>query len=408
MAVMQLGSTVQGRKAALKILHPCGERMTEAAKYPDGAFTSSVVMERRDEFEIDNKITAGGTPDWNCVIVDLPLLKATQVAIQWLITTDPTEAELVNVLQIVLSQSNTSGPFLYPDWGPVTVNSKSFAATILISSTLSRNLASINPTLLDADGYFREVRRTYLGSTIDYDAPSLTDQGRVIAGQWAPDIVLDNVLVLDGSSNEPAWRIDPPPMTSSAIVQSDLQVYQARSKFGLYMPVRIFSPTIEPTPATAQELSVIVNSSLGIPAFRPADITAAGLLTDLALKGWNSATSLWLNISHDTVLRLKRKEGIELVPAGDSVYSPFSTPALPDDLKARAIMREYSRMEPHGFPADYNELGGLFADIVDGIGGALQSLGFGSGFNDFVGGIQKGFRTVVANPVSDALIDALV
>jgi hypothetical protein len=78
---------------------------------------------------------------------------------------------------------------------------------------------------------------------------------------------------------------------------------------------------------------------------------------------------------HTSSLRIKRNEGIELVASATSVYSPFSTPALANDIRAMQMVQEYSRREPHGYYADYNELGTLLQKILGGVGNAVQSLG---------------------------------
>lgn len=192
-----------------------------------------------------------------------------------------------------------------------------------------------------------------------------------MSGQWKPDVTLALAKSSDGTTYLNVYNMQVPAAVDNQIVQTDELTYQGEAKCGLYVPLRPAGMDIEFT--AAQEWRVV---NPQVPS-DPTDDPAADLDTskDLWLRGWLVSTSFWSGMAAAASLRIKRKEGLELVSSPVGPFAPFATPALPNDLRAMQVIQEFCRTQPHAFTADHNELGTLLRKIVAGVGDALESLG---------------------------------
>jgi hypothetical protein len=338
-------------------------------KIPDGAVSTSVVMERRDEFNFGFQGSAT-TGNWNCVIVTNPLLAKTQTAIQWSSLDSPTED---NIWTAYADGIEAPAPAVYPAWTAYTIGGIIMYVSTLSSTTLSPIVIG-DQTGNSLTQLVKNVRRTYLGTTTELNAPTLSDQGRVTSGQWNPDIALETKEIKTGT---PAvltdvfdyYVIQVPALTTSSVVQSDEFSREALAKDGSYAPLRPCAPTFELTASTE---------------FRRCDVNYAGEgdgvvdgteFRDLFLRGWSIQVELWMGLSLQGDLRLKRREGLEIVPAPDSTYGPFATPALPNDTRAKQVLEEFCRTQPHSYVADYNDFGEMIPNLLGGIADVIGGLG---------------------------------
>jgi len=388
MALNSLGQTIGGRQAVIKILHPCMEKDNCVVKVPDGAASTSVVMERRDEYEVSaapSAVTAEA--NWNCIVASPPFLIGSTVIIRWLATATVAGGEMENVWY--LAMTNMGNPAsMFPNFASVTGGTSTtvFQYTILGASVLTPNIAYQDESGLSQ--YVKQIRRTYMGITTDLNASDLYNQGRVVSGQWSPDvsITLDYTNTSPGTPPVvdvyPAYESQTPPLTVENIVQSDEFSREAEAKTGSYMPIRPSAPSWEFTSST--EWRLIITSAPGFPTPGIAD----GMAKDLWLRGWCVGVEYWAGIDYRSTLRIKRHEGLELVPSSGSPYSPFATPALPDDILAKQIINEFCRKEPHAFPADYNEKDFMLGNIISGIADALEGLGIPI-VSPLIGGVRK-------------------
>jgi hypothetical protein len=167
------------------------------------------------------------------------------------------------------------------------------------------------------------------------------------------------------------YAMQSPATSTSSIVSSDEFVRQAEAKSGAYLPLRPCAPQWDFS--AVEETRAVAVVWPGHPVV-PNSFELTGSV-DLMLRGWSISTELFEGLDYRATLRIKRREGLEFVPAPLSLYSPFSTPALPEDLRAKQVLMEYCRTQPHAYPADYNELGTMLTDILDGVSSALGSLG---------------------------------
>jgi hypothetical protein len=365
---IQLGQTAGGRQAVLKMLHPCMEKCDTVTKVPDGAVSTSVVMERRDEFELSNQTTS--TTNWNCIVITNPLLSATQSVIQYDISQTPSELQLWQAYSECVSTVPSS--HAYPLWQTGDVGAFSYYYTNLVSTTLTPAIIA-DQTGAQLSALVKNIRRTYLGTTSELDASDLYNQGRLISGQWNPDLDMVTKEIKTGDVLTDVfdyYKMQAPAMTSASLVQSDEKCREAEAKTGSYMPLRPCAPTFELT-ASAQFRRVDIN----YPGAGDEPVDPATDAADLGLRGWSIAVELWLGIDVRANIRIKRREGLEIVPAPDSTYGPFATPALPCDLRAKQILEEFCRNQPHAYPADYNDLGEMIPNILGGIADVIGGLG---------------------------------
>ncbi|APG76932.1 putative capsid protein [Hubei permutotetra-like virus 6] len=371
-SVLQMGSTPSGRTAALKVLHPNMEACQMVVKFPDGAVSTSVSMERRDEFEIPPFPPTVSTDKWDCIVMHLPFLVGRQGVIKWNSTlTTPSEATLQRVVQVLLE--NIGSPDRqYPLWYAYTADGIPFLISILSSSVLTSGVAYSGVSGLSL--YAKSIRRTCLGVTTDLDASDLYNNGRVVSGQWTPDVTTarhDTTDIVTGfvMHTFDIYQMQVPAVTTSSIVSSDEFSRQAEAKTGSYMPLRTCSSTINMTPVQQWR-----NLAIELPGVDADTITSSNC-NDLFLQGWSIGVEYWSGLSNQANLRMKVREDLEIVPSPDSPYSPFATPAYPDDVRARAVIQEFSRKQPHAYPASYNENNILLKKLISAVGEVVEDLG---------------------------------
>jgi hypothetical protein len=320
-------------------------------------------MERRDEFQIT---AFNSTDDWHVLFVEMPVLSASIIVLKWKATsTQPSRADLENALKHMMQINGTSTP-QYPSVSTFTYT-VDFIGQILTCSAISNGTYGSASQL---ETLARTVRRTYCGCTYGLDASTLYNQGRVIAGQWSPDVVRQAEMTIDSTPVEVnVYEMQLPAMVTANIVQSDSLCYQQEAKNGVYTVNRMCESAIINTPAV--DLARFYGKTPGV-AF-------GGLVADtnydVWLKGWCVGVVLFLNLNSNAQIRIKRKEGLEFIPAPNSTLSPFATPGLPEDSRALSMIREFGRTEPHGYPADYNESDNMLPHIIGTIGNAVANLG---------------------------------
>jgi hypothetical protein len=367
---MELGQTIPGRQAVLKMLHPCMEHCDTVVKIPDGAVSTSVVMERRDEFELSNQTPS--TTTYEMLIMHTPFLVGSGIAIQWASTVSPTVEQINYVAKRLIAGPGNAGA-TYPVWEALST-APDIWGTILASSTLSPAVAGdTDPNGIKLSALIKNIRRTFMGTTLELDASDLYNQGRIISGQWTPDVTLGTVATSaagDLTDVYDVYKFQLPAVSTSAIVQSDEFSRQAELKTGSYMPIRPCSPELNFT--SSEEWRQIQVDYAG------ADSGTFGrdpTFNDLWLKGWCVGVEYLTNIDVRSQIRIKRREGLELVPSPPSTYSPFATPALPDDVRAKQVLLEFCRKQPHAYPADYNDLGEMIPNILGGLADVVSDLG---------------------------------
>lgn len=385
----RLCHTKEGACDALKILHPNGEYDLEPCKIPDGVFGATTNFEHRDEYQILPPVT-GSSADrsWSCLIIHLPFSTFRDLVIRWYSNISLSEQDLWYIVATLLRSSDVN---LYPDFGALedctaikiaspSVPGESITAAQAEAVELSYLLPSVGGLGVDTTGdpfQFRSIRRTALGYTTDLDASSLYNEGRVVSGQWSPNVTLGTVNTRDATSGNltaesDVYLFELPAITEPTIVQSDLLRREAEAKYGSYMPIRLCAPEVSFTSSAENR---------AIASFAPdRGPTTSGFTKytdprngDLWMRGWAVGVEFWKNLNPKSQLRMKVTEDVEVVPAPKSVYSLFATEGHPKDDAAMTIVRDFSRKQPHAYDADFNRLNKMLGNILRFVGNTLGS-----------------------------------
>lgn len=391
-----MGSTYSGGCAALKVLHPCGEYDLDAVKIPDGAVSTSVVLERRDEYEIRTSSVINDDPSWTCLVIHQPFLIHRDLVLRWPSRVTPTDMQLYNMIAAInkenIYDSDATPPTagVYPNFrfgSTLTGIPAADPYTVIEYSVLTSS--TFTPALLQGrdvhSSLYKDVRRTAAGYTTDLDASELYNQGRVVSGQWTPSVtkgIVDQV----GSAASPTEGADPvsvvvnafdtwdylaPAVSSSNIVSSDMFRRQAEAKYGSYMPIRLCSADVcFQSASSLRQINTLPPGGNAVTT-----VSAQYNADDIHLCGWSVGVELWLNLDPHAELRMKVVEDLELDPAPTSTFSPFMSPGYPRDDRALTVMREFARISPHAYDADFNRLNKMFTNLINGLGGVLSGLG---------------------------------
>jgi len=261
----------------------------------------------------------------------------------------------------------------YPTIGTISIGLVSIQYSILASSQLTPAITGLAEyTTFDL---FGSVRRVAYGSTSEQAASDLYNQGRYIGIQMTPNITLSARTAATTDQSINAYEFLSPPNTTDSMVGADLRAHQADAKVGAYMPLRLSG---DPTLTSVTEYRDI--------EVRATDLSdqPANDAPDLWLRGWNVGVELWTGLATQSTIRIKIREYLELSPSADSVLAPMTTPGHCDDDTARSIIREFSRTEPHAYPADFNDLGKMLDNILSGVERVTNNLGWG-GISRFFG-----------------------
>lgn len=356
--------------------------MNIVPKVPDGALSDSVILERRDEFDIrmpsSDPFVKGGT--WNVLIVSLPVLKTPLIAIAY---TDAATATTVKLAwQFAINQfgdssevsaSNYRKETVYPSWFIDSQALPQVAVTICQMANLDQGKLADNMV-----NEFLTIRRTYMGTTMDFDANSLTNKGRLISGQIAADYSKREVDLKATDASKPTdpvigtqtiTYLSDIPYTETNLTQQDSKVRQAECVEGDYAPNRFWEPVF--LNSASKDATVFAVTD---PTFTDYSLTQGQENDNIPLYGWGYQISFWLSIQDTSSIRIKRREGLEMNTSAASDYSPFSTPAYPRDDRAQMMYREFCREQSHSFPAVYNSVGGMLKSIVSTVACVLENL----------------------------------
>lgn len=381
--IRQLGQTNLGSNWVIRALHPCGEGINIVPKIPDGALSDSVVFERRDEFDIRMPSVApfvkGGT--WSVMIISIPVVKTPLVAIAYTsaATPDNIKSAFINLLAntgdaSVSTNVNYDAAYQYPSWKYDATISANCAMTICTMANLDKGIESDDMT-----NTFITIRRTYMGTTMDFDANDLTNKGRLVSGQIAMDYSKRDLDIYDPTAKDknlapilltqPCLYISDLPYSETNLTQEDQKVRQAECKEGDYAPNRFWEPVF--LNSASKDACVL---QIADPGVADTKVQTIQQNLNIPLYGWGYQISFWLGIQDTSSIRVKRREGLEINTSPASAYSPFSTPAYPRDDRAQMVYREFCREQGHSFPSSFNSVGGMLKDIVCTISNVLQSL----------------------------------
>lgn len=359
----RLGDTVLGSSWVIKALHPCGEGVNVVPKIPDGSYDSSVVLERRSEYQLAIPSGISTVTSWDLIIVSTPFLCGNHIAIAYDSSITPTVDQLESCVYQAICISPTYSTGVYTSF--TTTNT--YYLKVLTSSVLDifQAGAVYSATGAIETTYFRAIRRTYHGMTATLDAPSLSNQGRIVSCQFPPSVSAQYQSVTTVAQE--AWISEPPALTFDGETQADLKAVQCEATMGAYIPSRMYE---RPAMSSNNEWY-----TMGVQKQNGSNTVGANSGSNVHLRGWGWSVAHFSGLSTAASVRLKVREGLELTVNSLSPYSPFLTPSYPDDTTAIRICRAYFKQQAHAYPASYNALNKMIPELVRNIGSVLSVLG---------------------------------
>lgn len=364
--VASLGNTKEGRAFVVKHLHPNGEGYVQPTRTPDGEYTNSVIMERRDDFTLSAP-DAVAEKEWDCIIVNTPFLRFPVWVIAYDSSLKPTDDDFGRCFQSNCYDFENQTEWYKMDGTSVEMYTKTVQMTLW-------DTAGGDGTTLHPNAYqqrFRSVRQTSCGLTADFIYNAVTSKGVVYAGQWDSNHTQEvGMYDPDGGANKlphPMIAFEMPPVNSSAMVQSDPLFYKAPATDGCYLPMR--AKSFEGTTSASYYKIAFKSGNTFLPL--PND-SLKGL--NYILVGAKFGVIHYAAIHGSSSISVKRQETLEFTTAAESDYSPFSEPAASKDDKALTVISEFSRNEKHAYPADFNKKDLMIGNILSGLGQALGKL----------------------------------
>jgi len=391
-----LGTTETGKGFVMKYAHPCSEEVPLVSGIPDHVSEAVTTPEFRTDTVVGPIGTTTGNDDIEFIVPpfpEYPILYRRYAASSppatryegWRYVTSPT----VNTRSTYRELPRIAGARPTETVVPLTIGVKT-------SSYVD---------------YYARSRGMYSGATFHLDAPALSDQGRVVAGQMAlPYDKQDSTLAhangwnADGTVNNDAQGVIPHinlaslPLTESTLVQTCLGAGVWEARDGIYMTMRYRDPVH--LFVSTNDSPVVLgigsnNSGVGTtsipdmmrftePGFSVLPPTGAiGTLVEYGLSpacvtNFNTGVVLFKGISGTANVQVKSVCGFEnLVVAGNAV-SPYQHASPSLDRLAIDRATEIAQQAPMVYPASYNDLSSILnviKDVVNTVGTPLRQIG---------------------------------
>jgi len=384
-----LGSTDQGREWSLLALHPCGEYVTTADGIPDESQANSVTPGYRGQSVIG----------WNANLFATP--------------PSPTGDFQYDVQLVVLPHSELDYVYRIGYQG-------TWSKWVFIhGATFQRNATSPRAVTLDDSG-MSAWRLMGRGLTVHLIAPTLADQGQLVAGQIKPVVIekhvdfnsqKDNAGTQTGEGDFFGWGYYVP-HSEMELVQQDPLAAQWDARKGCYIPMRFIQPvqlyadTITGTTQTGvvgDGSALGAQPSTGIWMLTAPSATIEGGGTDdvynptatwtentfldvmrASKMDWGvsrpgnqySAVSFFLGISNQATLQVKTRTYIQAEVVGvDSPAAPFTHKSPLLDRAALDIVTKVGQVQEHVFLAKDNDLGSILASVGKILPGIIAPIG---------------------------------
>lgn len=386
-----LGDTPAGQLWALKAAHPNGEEVTASAGIPDHTAVPVVTPEFRSSITITGDSLQTGNDD-----VDIVMLSCSELAFMY--------------------RRYTSGTVQKPEAGWVfvfypalEVQNNSFTATGLTSGekeTVQYWTTSLND--------YGRTRAMYNGITVHLDAPTLADQGRLVAAQlplemregtyqsgFAAKLAQDDIGETTALSS-PIQAYTLPqgfPYTESSLFQATPGAVVWEAREGVYIPLRFREPVHLFEADRIETLFSVVREDKTTAAIQG---TVFGNVPDAETRNLtvgvpnNMLSSIILirGIDKRANLQVKSRIGLESLVEGPTQVAPFQHASPILDKRAIDQVTRLSQASPQAYPACYNDFSailntikGVISGFVKPIAGALGDLGIPI-ISDVAGGIN--------------------
>jgi len=378
-----LGTSVEGKKWALRCLHPCDEQGGGTLGIPDTTNLPVSLPECRSQTVVGapHQITAGQTWDLVALIPDNP--------------------EIALVLYTKLSGQ-----------GWVTVRNNLNSATPTYSAPLI-----VNYSLFSAGGLSKDAtqwRTTHRGATFHLNASYIANQGMVYADNYPVDYVRVSADAAPGPPPVPALAaslVRVPLMDPNSMTQRSTRLYVNNAREGCYVvmyPVDATGamPYFDEQSIGGDNANARVQFQYpdewspyvpGIPYQAPAYQTLLAPVARTAIGGFSAGIVVFEGLDSTATVQIKTKAGIEMVPTNDSIAQAFTTQSPLLDRVALDAVARVAQRAPGAYPADYNDLSKVLGSIWDTVRGVAGPL---AGIGDFVGGLGIPVVSGIAGGVS--------
>jgi len=364
-----LGNTVAGQMWALKAAHPNGEEVTASAGIPDHTNVPVVTPEFRCNYTIVGDSTGTGNDD-----VDILFLPMGQLAFMYRRrTASSTIVDLRTGWKFVFYPSLTAG--VDQVGGLVTIGGEN---------------VTMNAWTTNLDDYGRS-REMYGGGTVHLDAPTLADQGRLVAGQLPVELkegISANTYIIDDTGTSQGIRSPMSlfqlpgnfPMDESTLFQATPGAVVWEAREGVYLPLRFREPVHLFQPDRADTFLAAPGSTGGVPVtFTDVDKNqiAVGVPTNML-----AGVVIIRGIDKRANLNVKCRIGLESLVEAPTEVAPFQHASPILDPLAIDRVTQLSQASPMAYPANYNDFSsilnvikGVLGNIVKPIAGGLRGIG---------------------------------
>lgn len=402
-ASMSLGTTLVGRLASAKALHPAGDVGPQC--WPDKAANETVVLQNTDVFIVtkNGNATAEGET-WNCQMwltnfIDCPLISTSVDSATGNrnpndemnnSNTGPGQTVGTNYSFWYSSQWNTSDPEKHPnkDFQTARITGRSITVDLISNATTNQGMVyssqfTPNLALMPEVGGPAITELITKLATLTFDKMirerCLKDEGEAELSaedtdesdgiEWCSKLIGKHLLSgLDApSGDQSGYRLvfQDFPWTIQQVMQNSPMNYMAKAEEGVYMPLKHASDTIPYAPTSVEcYLSAVV------PHTSDSQTTEMNVLRS---EGWNMGAIFFAGLHNQATLSVKIITTLEMTARSDSQMAKFVREAPPLDKVAIDHTRAAMGNMPDAFPACDNALGG----IADWIAAALEKAGGG-------------------------------
>jgi hypothetical protein len=393
----------------MKALHPCGEEATGVTGIPDHVSIPVVTP----EFRADVVITSIGTAATDTDDVDIFVLPF---------------ADLPAIWRRYKSGSVTirSG-----DWNPVWNSTFDSVNKLIDADSVDATTGDpINVTIPEQSTNMQRTygygRATYKGVTVHLDAPALSDQGRLVAGQLSlPFQTVENPIRASGWNTSltgpaapstfvvndlEAYSIDSIPITESCLVQSSPGSAAWEAREGCYIPLRFRDPVHNFAPSGRKSLLVCDTNDLpnsdALSALRSVELhTAPPPVSKTGKVSLTIVPRMLLNLQTGVVLlrgisptanvQFKTITGLEAMVETCSTVSPYQRMSPKLDCDAINMVARMSQELSQVYEAKYNDMGGMIGALI----GVTKKIRGGLSKLPLIGGIWKWQNKHIYDPL---------
>lgn len=383
-----LGDSRAGQMWALKASHPNGEEVTASAGIPDHTNVPVITPEFRSNYTIVGESNVVGNDD-----VDIMVLSASELAFMYRRYTAGTNLAPYEQWRFVF----------YP---AVAVSNDYINFTD--SDDVARTASFYQTSLRD----FGRTRAMYNGITVHLDAPTLADQGRLVAAQLPFETKEGQVTgaylhVTDSQPGTSVRSLTPQqvfvfpedfPYNESSLFQATPGAVVWEAREGVYMPMRFKEPvhlfeadrleTFFATKTSGGSTTVLQGVAEGVD-------TVTRMLTVGVPNNMLAGVILVRGIDKRANLNVKTRLGLESLVEGPTPVAPFQHASPVLDRTAIDTVTRLSQASPMAYPAEYNDFGAILGviknvltNIVKPVSGALGGLGIPV-VSDIAGGVNS-------------------